>query len=50
MEREIPTCDGCGESGYFGFCEECRTPDHEVEAHNQNTRSESHNRYNYTEW
>ena len=50
MEREIPTCDGCGESGVLGFCESCRTPDHEVEAHNENTRSESHNRHNFQEW
>lgn len=49
MEREIPTCDGCGAKGYYAFCKDCRTPDHEVEPTNKNTRSEGHNRYNYTE-
>lgn len=50
MERDIPTCDGCGAKGFYAFCEDCRTPDHEVEEPNRNTRSESHNRYNFEEW
>lgn len=49
MERDIPTCDGCGAKGYY-LCDDCRTPDHEVEAINQNVRRPSHNDTNFPEW
>jgi hypothetical protein len=49
MEREIPTCDGCGEKGYY-LCPDCQTPDHEAEERNHNVQQpDNHNRYNY-EW
>lgn len=50
MEEEVPTCTGCGAKGYYGVCDDCRTPDHEVEAINQNARRPSHNDENYPEW
>jgi hypothetical protein len=49
MEREIPTCDGCGETGYY-LCPDCQTPDHEAEERNHNVRQHTHNRTNFEEW
>jgi hypothetical protein len=52
MERDIPNCTGCGKSGYYGVCDDCRQPDHEIEPINRNARKPSHNDTNhgYKEW
>ena len=50
MERDIPTCDGCGTKGYAGVCDDCRTPDHDVESVNRNVRRPSHNDTNWEDW
>ena len=51
MEREIPTCDGCGVEGAY-LCRDCQTPDNKVEAYNRNVRKPSHNDRNhgFKEW
>jgi hypothetical protein len=52
MEGDIPNCTGCGKSGYYGVCDDCRQPDHEIEPINRNARKPSHNDTNhgYKEW
>ena len=47
MEQDAPTCDGCGAKGYYAVCDDCRTPDYEVEEHNRSVRKPSHNDRNY---
>ena len=50
MIEEVPTCDGCDKKGFYGVCDDCRTPDHEVEEVNRSVRVPSHNDTNFQEW
>jgi hypothetical protein len=45
----VPSCDGCGALGYYGVCDDCRTPDYGIEDVNRNTRRPSHNDENFAE-